>query len=231
MNTSALGDGPRETPSVAVEHGQCPKIAGMLGQIPCNNITNRVQICTSMVVDNTLRIACCARSIIEGNGIPFIKTRPQLHLLRAGRQKRLIFQHITMGLLICNQIDHLDEQHLMVHHGHRLIHNRPKCGIKNQYLGNSMIKDKGHGCRIKPRVDGIQDPTGHRDAIMGLEHLGYVWKKKRDGIIAPDPCRDKRTGKLGNPLKSGCIIITNIPIGNSLSVWESFCRAVHKADW
>jgi hypothetical protein len=66
------GDRPRKTPAVAVEHGQCPKIHGVMRHAPGDDVAYGVEVSPAVVINHTLGIAGGAGSVIERDLIPFI---------------------------------------------------------------------------------------------------------------------------------------------------------------
>jgi hypothetical protein len=58
MRSGECRDGPREAPAVAVEHRQGPQTDRMLPHAPDEDIAERVQVGTAVVIDAPLRVAC-----------------------------------------------------------------------------------------------------------------------------------------------------------------------------
>src|SRR5258708_13882154 len=65
-------DCPRETPAVAVEHRQHPKVCRVVLHRPRNRICSCIEICAPMMRDNALWVAGGTRRIRNGYRIPFV---------------------------------------------------------------------------------------------------------------------------------------------------------------
>ena len=72
MRTGLHRNCPRETPPVAVEHGQGPQVARKVGHLPRRDITHGIQVRASVVGDNPLRVAGGAAGVADSDRIPLI---------------------------------------------------------------------------------------------------------------------------------------------------------------
>jgi hypothetical protein len=87
MGAGHRRDRPRETPAVAVEHRQGPQIDRVLPHAPDQDAAERVQISSTVVIDDTFRVAGGPRGVVERDRLPLV-LRHHLHELRvAGREK------------------------------------------------------------------------------------------------------------------------------------------------
>ena len=66
------GDGPRETPAVAMKHRQCPEVHRVRTHVPGQRIRHRVQVGAAVVSDYALGVAGGARCIAKRDRAPLV---------------------------------------------------------------------------------------------------------------------------------------------------------------
>jgi hypothetical protein len=69
------GDGrhrPGKAPSIAVEHGQRPKIDRVCRHGPGYDVRQSVQVCSAVMRDHALGVARGARGIVQRDGLPLV---------------------------------------------------------------------------------------------------------------------------------------------------------------
>ena len=152
-----------------------------------------------MVIDNTFRLARGAGRIVQRNRIPFIARHFPSEISAAFSDEAFIFlpaQAFAMHRFRRQRIMHFNHHGLRRAFGECGAQHRHEFAVHNHRLGLTMIEDIGHGRRIQPRIDGVQDGTGHGHAVMAFQHFRDIRQNGRDRIARLNAALGKRVGKL-----------------------------------
>ena len=144
------------------------------------------------MVDDALRIAGRARSVIERDRLPLVLRRHFREGRVAGREKRLVIHLAEPFAAGSHRIDDVDDDGLLFELRQGLPDHRRKFGVGDQHLSLAVLEDEGDGPRVEADVERVQHRPGHRHSEMRLECLGDVGRHQRDRVAAPDPARRKR---------------------------------------
>ena len=139
---------PRKAPAVAVEHRQRPQIDRVLLHAAGNHVADREQIGAAMMVDDALRIAGRARSVVERDSIPLVVRHPPGEIGVAGVQEILVFQ-IAEAFAGAGKfrVVIVDDQRLCLGASERVLHHLGKFAVDDQHLGLGMVEREGEDAR------------------------------------------------------------------------------------
>ena len=190
------GEGPGEAPAVAVEHRQRPQVTGVLGHAPGDDVRQRVQRRTPVVIDDAFRIARGAGGIVQADRVPFVVGQGPVEVgVAFGQQLGMGDVADALAALETGVFDVDDQQVGTGGDADGAGDGLSEFGVDQQHLGFGMVQDEGDGFRVEAGVDGVQHRAGHGDGKMGLEHLGDVGGDDGHGVAAPDTARGKRRGE------------------------------------
>ena len=81
-----------------------------------------------------------------------------------------------------------------------------------------MIQNKGDGCRIKARIDRIENAARHRHAVMGVVDRWDVGREHGHRIVLADTLRGELARKPSCPVVRLTIRIANIAMHDGLMI-------------
>ena len=181
-----------------------------------------------MVIDNTFRLAGGARSVVQRNRIPFIARHFPGEIGAAFSDKVFIFlpaQAFAMRGLRRQRIMHFNHQGLRRAFSQGSAQHRHEFAVHDHGLGLTVIEDIGHGRRIQPRIDGVQDGTRHRHAVMAFQHFRDIRQNGRDRIAAPNAALRKRMGKLHATIAQAGVIALHRAMHHGRIIRINLCGA------
>ena len=98
-----------------------------------------------------------------------------------------------------------------------------KCCVRDQDFGFTMAKDIGNRVRVEPDIDGVQDSTCGRNAIMTFYHFRCVECHDRNRIALGDAERGQSRGEAAATGKTFSPSIAAVTMNHSNAVWKDSC--------
>ena len=87
-----------------------------------------------------------------------------------------------------------------------------------------MLKDIGDGCRLEPRIDGVEHGAEHRHAVMRLDHRGHIGQHRRNRVARPDAGACERGRQLPRSVVELPVIIAARPVDHRDALGMDFGR-------
>ena len=180
---------PGETPAIAVEHRQRPEIDGMPGQVSRQHIARSHEIGAPVMIDHALGISRRARGIVQRNRLPFIgRPKPFKFRVAAGNELLVFDRAQPLALHRKFRIDIVnDDGFVALHQLNRILRKSGELLVNNQQFRFRMVQGKADGCRIKARVQGVENRPHHRHAVMAFQHRRRIGENCRNRIALLDP--------------------------------------------
>ena len=221
---------PWEAPAVAVEHRQCPQIDRMMPRAPDEDIAERVQICTTVVIHDSLWVAGRARGVIESDRVPFIFGRNFREVRIASREKRFVLhlaEPFAAGSAWIGDIDHGGR---LVELRQRAPDHRRKFGVGNQHFRFAMAQDESDRIGIEADIQRIQNRPRHRHPEMRLEGFRDVWRHQRDRVTPPDPACGQRRREPAAAFECLAPAVSPLAMHDGEAIWIHRCTPRQKPD-
>jgi len=176
IDTDGRGDGPGETPTVAVKHWQGPQIDRVQAHIPYHRVANRIQVGPTVVVDHAFGIAGGAGSVVQGNGLPLVgRGLPSKIRVTFGKQSFVIQLSLVFAADELRVID-IDHQRALrwIYQAQRLADGLGEFTVGEQKLGLTVFEHERNRFGIQTNIQRVEHRSGHRDAEVQFKHLGNV---------------------------------------------------------
>mmetsp|Transcript_27537 Transcript_27537/g.68001 ORF Transcript_27537/g.68001 Transcript_27537/m.68001 type:complete len:286 (-) Transcript_27537:131-988(-) len=172
-----------------MKHGESPQVLREVRHVPKRHIHCRVQVDAPVMRNDALRTPCRPAGVAKSDGVPLISGKLPLIVWITLRQEFLVLNglahahahHQLIGQSALAVLD-IDAEHIVLYLRQRVSCKRGELGVANHSLRLSMADDVGDGLGIEPRVDGVQNCPGHRNAEVALVHLGCVRTDDRDSV-------------------------------------------------
>jgi hypothetical protein len=145
-----------------------------------------------MMIDDTLRVAGRARSVIERDRVPFVRRRAFGKAGFGRGEKGLVIGGAGASAARPRRVANVDDERFAFGPGQRRRDEGGKFGVGDQHLGFAVIEDERDRFRIEADVEGVQHRTRHRHAEMRLERFRDVRRQHRHRIAASDAVRRER---------------------------------------
>ena len=170
ISSCLRGDGPWETPTVAMKHRQCPQINRMTLHVPRQHIADGVHVRAAMVIHHPLRIARCARRIIQRDRIPFVAGIGEFEIgITSVQKSRVVLLAQSLCAAVEHRINHIDHRRRLLDQRQRFFDGGGVFRIAKQHLRFAVIEHEGDGFRVEPRVQGVEHGADHRRSKMQVD--------------------------------------------------------------
>src|SRR5690606_30964924 len=181
-HASRGGQGPGETPSVAMKLRQNPQVYRVLAHVPGHDVVHRIQVGATMVVDHAFRVAGSAGGVVQGDGVPFVIRQLPVKI-GAGLFQQLFVslaaqQFAVLVVLVINA----DHDGFNSHHLQGFFGNFTKLAVNKQHFGFGVLQNKSNSFGIQTGIDSIQHATAHRHTEMRFKHGRNVRTQEGNGF-------------------------------------------------
>ena len=144
------------------------------------------------MIDDTLGIAGRAGGVVESNGIPFVvRAPPGKARIAAGHEIVVLDAAQPVAALRKFPVVVVDDERLHLCQRQGGLHHRCELAIGDEDFRLGMVELKGNDRSIEPRVDGVQNGTRHRHAVVRLQHRRRIGQHHRDRVAGADAPRGK----------------------------------------
>ncbi len=151
MRARLHGNGPREAPTVAVEHRQRPQVRSEVGHGPRGDVAHGIKVSASVVGNHPFGVASCPAGVTYGDGIPLIGGAVQRSQWRVCGNKGFI-RYLSDRLTRAGEfgVVHVNHHQVSSMHGFQymecLFDGVRERAIGNEHLGLAMVhlpRDEG----------------------------------------------------------------------------------------
>ena len=223
------GDGPGETPAVAMEHRQRPEINRVGRHGPDHHVADGVQEGAAVMVDDALRVAGGAGCVIQRTGVPFVSGPLPRVFGIAACDEVLVFHGAEERSAVIGGVIDIDNEDIGAECFESAFDRVRKLPVGQQDLRFAVLEDKGDGVRIETDIQRIQDTAHHGDAEMGFDHRRDVRQHGRDGVAALEAVPFQRARQPSAPRIGLGPAAADIAVDNGRPVRIGRCRAFYKA--
>ena len=156
------GDGPGETPPVAMEHRQGPQVNRLRSHFPGGDIGQRVQMSAAIVIHDPLGITRRPGSVVQADCIPFI-VRGRPHEIAVTLGKKLVIGNGPDATATLERfVQNVDNQNIIpTGHLDGPAGDFGKLRVNYKHLGFGVVQYEGYRFGIQPGIDSIQNRTSH----------------------------------------------------------------------
>ena len=180
------GDGPGETPTVAMEHRQGPQVHRVHVHGPDCLVADGIDVGATVMIDHTFWIAGSAGGVVQRDRIPLVLREAPLEYRIPFLKERLVVQIADLNTLAILGIVHIDHQRLGVQPADGVPDHLTELPVGNHNLGLTVIQHEGDGLSVQANVQGVQHRANHGHPEMGFHHRGNIRKHDGNGITASD---------------------------------------------
>jgi hypothetical protein len=198
----------------------------MLGHIPFEDIAERIQISTAMVIDHALWIAGRARGVVQRNSIPLVGGQGPGVLGVAGLQERFVVgcadELVGVG---GHRVGHADHTQLGEFQ-RRAVRQFAVLRVDDQRLRLAMTQHEQQRRHVEPRIQRIEHGPGHRHAEMRFYHRRNIRQQSGDRVAAFNTGLPQRAGQTPRALVGFPPVTANLPMDDRQPLTVDF-RCAH----
>ena len=219
---------PCVVPAVAVKQRHDCQVDRPQGELPAYDSSHGHEVCAAVMVDDALRAACCARSIVECEAFPLILRHDPFERGIPASEEGFIFRISPSGGVAMGGIGDFDNLRAFAVHGRNggLDRGQELC-IDQRHFGFAVLEDVANGFDIEPCVDGIENGPCGRNGEMCLTMGRDIGQKRCDDIAWLNTCAGQSRGQRADAgMILGVCFAMLRAVGNSQTIGENIGSAL-----
>ena len=155
------------------------------------------------MVHDALWITCRARSVVEGDRLPFVlRPRPGSLGIAFGEEV-LVFRPAER--CVPDAVMDFDERHWSRKLVHRPLDDRCEFPVRDQQLGLPVRQNKRNRARVEAVIQRAEHRPRNRHAVMRLQQCRHVRRHDGHRIAAPDTAPAQGIGKAAGASVEGAV--------------------------
>ncbi|MCY1231254.1 hypothetical protein D9M72_436960 [compost metagenome] len=166
----------------------------MLGQVPFEDVGDRVDGRAAVVIDHALGVAGGAGGVVQRDRVPLVRGHVP-SVIRIARSQEGFIVGLAERLRLRPQRivdrDHLEPRDFQRH----LPRKVGKLGVGQQHAGLAMAQHEDQVGGVEADIQRIEHGTRHRHAEMRLHHGRRIGQQRGHGITLADAGPRQRAGQ------------------------------------
>ena len=145
--------------------------------------------------DDTLRVACRARSVVQGDWAKLVFRQGPVEIRIAFPQERFVIHFPQQRAAFVQRVVDVDYQWLAFQHDQRAFDHGAEFTVGDQHFCFPMRELESDGFGIKPDIQRVQHSACHRHTEMRLVDRGNIGGHDGDRIARADTTLRQGRGK------------------------------------